>query len=100
MWKKKDEEQVSDPIGYVEDLFASDSSSQPDKTSEAKGLAEYSLIAVIMGLVLALLVTPIMIPSIAAAQASNHYWESLDVVSSQKPLSPSVLHFIPQMGKS
>lgn len=59
MWKKKDEEQVSDPIGYVEDLFASDSSSQPAKTSKAKGLAGYSLIAVIMGLVLALLVIPI-----------------------------------------
>lgn len=86
MWKKKDEEQVSDPIGYVEDLFASETSSQPAKSNKAKGLAGYSFIAIIMGLVLALLVTPIMIPSIAAAQAGNHYWESLDGKLPEAPL--------------
>lgn len=84
-WKKKEDNSVSDPISYIDELFDQEEP-QAKKRTAGKGILAYSTLSVIFGLIMALLVTPLLIPSVAAAQAGNHYWEKLDGKLPETPL--------------
>lgn len=77
MWRKRtDENAVEDPLEYLSEAFDKGDTAPVRKKSGA--IAGLSVLTIVMGLIMALLITPLMIPSVAAAQAGNHYWKNLD----------------------
>lgn len=80
MWRKKEQgEEVDNPLDYLSEAFNKSTETLPTTPgTKARSITGLSFLTLIMGLIMALIITPLMIPSVAAAQAGNHYWESLD----------------------
>lgn len=77
--KSDEEEETSHSVDFISDLF--EKAEEPSSSvvlSKRKPLLSLLSISLIMGILISLCVTPVMIPSVAAAQAANHYWEDLN----------------------